>query len=137
MRMYGAIFLAVLALVEGVILVLFSGDAQRRKGINRRMRLQASGRSREDVLSALRRNKEGGGPVAALDRLLAESGSETPVGRLILTMALLSVALWFGLATVAPAARLPAIPAAGLIGVGVPLPGLRRGQLGSAPRRDR
>ena len=90
---YGAIFLFVLLLVEG--LYYFVADSRRAGGsaVNRRLQMLAAGQEAEEVLSKLRRAKrdsEGGvswmGPFVRLDRLIMQAGYTTSVTRMLVIM---------------------------------------------------
>jgi len=56
---YALIFLGVLAIVEGVYLIVFGRTLKREKRINRRLMLLQEGRDSEEVLTILRAEREG------------------------------------------------------------------------------
>lgn len=56
---YALIFVGVLAIVEGVYLILFGKTLRREKRINRRLALLQEGRDTEEVLTILRAEREG------------------------------------------------------------------------------
>jgi tight adherence protein B len=57
---YALIFIGVLAMVEGLYLVVFGRTLKREKKVNRRLALLQDGRDTEEVLSILRQEREGG-----------------------------------------------------------------------------
>jgi tight adherence protein B len=120
---YGAIALAVILLVEGVY-YLFLDVRSRDRNPNRRLRMIASGRKREDVMITLRREKRQqrdklGGLYRRFDRLITQAGMTIPTLRFLLVM------LALGVGAVVMVLILGAAPtvatAAGLVG-GILLP---------------
>jgi tight adherence protein B len=121
---YGAIFVSVLLLVEGLYLVVFGRSISLSRRVNRRLDLLEKGGGREQVLEQLR--KEMGQHVRAqrlpLLGLLADRARKGNVAfspaQLVLVMALLA-GLAFVALTFATSAGLPVrIAAAGFMGVG-------------------
>jgi tight adherence protein B len=110
---YGAIFLFVLLLVEGVY--YFVADSRRAGGsaVNRRLQMLASGQEAEEVLSKLRRAKRDTdsvswmGPLARLDRLIMQAGYTVSVTRMLVIMAVIGgiTFLFFAAVMAVPPAR--------------------------------
>ncbi|HYD66410.1 type II secretion system F family protein [Azospirillum sp.] len=125
--LYGALFLSVLCLVEGLYLLL-SGRPMWRRAVNRRQRLLDNGTGREDTLAVLLR-RDGGkagrlselAPVRRLDRLVQQAGASVATARLLIGMVVAAVA--FGLIGGAQMEMAPPTAAVfGLAsGVGLPL----------------
>ena len=102
---YALIFIGVLAMVEGLYLLLFGKTLRREKKVNRRLALLQEGRDTEEVLTILRAEREGSErkrklPVIGvlLDFARQASIAATPVG-IVLTLVGL-VTLSFFLLTV-------------------------------------
>lgn len=96
--LYGALFLSVLFLVEGLYL-LVAGRPQAQRAVNRRQRLLANGTNREEALALLLRRGARDGlsatlvrlrPLQFLEGLLMQSGIGLPTGHLLAIMAGLS-----------------------------------------------
>ena len=109
---YGAIFIAVLALVNGIYLTVFGKSIKLNNKVNRRLELLEKGGNREEVLDQLR--KEMGqhfqGRTIPLYSLLAEKAQKANIAfsprQLIMVMGLMS-AVSFMLLFVATGASLP------------------------------
>ena len=102
---YALIFIGVLAMVEGLYLLLFGKTLRREKKVNRRLALLQEGRDTEEVLTILRAEREGSErkrklPVIGvlLDFARQASIAATPVGIALTLVGL--VALSFFLLTV-------------------------------------
>ncbi len=112
---YGAIFLTVFFLVEGLYYFLGRG-ATGRKNVNRRMRMLADDADTKNVLASLRRAEENrwehlgvlGIALFRLDRMVTQSGLAIDLKKMLLIMAGVGVALFFGLVVLA--ARSPVVP---------------------------
>lgn len=123
---YGAIFVAVLALVEGIYLVAFGPSIRLDRKVNRRMAMLDKGARREEVLDQLRKEmnqhmRARRVPVYALLADKAQKGgiAFTPV-QLAVVMALISALVWGGLTMgtqTGPTIRLVLAPAIGVGGV--------------------
>lgn len=123
---YGAIFVAVLALVEGIYLTAFGRSIRLDRKVNRRLELLEKGARREEVLEQLRKEmdqhlKARRVPVYALLADKAQKGgiAFTP-SQLVVVMALVSLLVWAGLTVgtgTGPAIRLLLAPAIGVGGV--------------------
>lgn len=92
--LYGAIFLGVLLLVEGISYLM--ADKEGRGNANRRMKMLASGASTHDVYKKLRRTSRRGnqaGPVLSLyawfDRLVTQSGVSISTHRMLMLIPVL------------------------------------------------
>jgi tight adherence protein B len=119
--MYGAIFLAVLLLVEGA-LVMFRDARQRAERLaSRRVRLRSARARGEAPVKIRRASASGRGPVAALARMLEQSGTSLTAGRFLFIAALLSVALWGAVVALTPASRVLTMPLAISLGCAGPL----------------
>lgn len=118
---YGGIFLAVLLAVEGLYMAF--GGGGKRKAVNRRLRLRASGKSSEEVMETLRRDTpehDGArGPLGWLARLAARSGTGASPVRLVMMMALLAVVVGLMVMALAGAGLLIALPVGAAVGVGL------------------
>jgi tight adherence protein B len=102
---YALIFIGVLAMVEGLYLLLFGKTLRREKKVNRRLALLQEGRDTEEVLTILRAEREGSErkrrlPVIGvlLDFARQASIAATPVGITLTLVGL--IALSFFLLTV-------------------------------------
>ena len=112
---YGAIFLTVFFLVEGLYYFLGRG-ASGRKNVNRRMQLLADDADTKKVLASLRRSEDNrwehlglpGVALYRLDRMVTQSGLGTDLKKVLMMMAVVAVALFLGLLVLA--ARSPMIP---------------------------
>ena len=112
---YGAIFLTVFFLVEGLYYFLGRG-ASGRKNVNRRMQLLADDADTKKVLASLRRSEDNrwehlglpGVALYRLDRMVTQSGLGTDLKKVLMMMAAVAVALFLGLLVLA--ARSPMIP---------------------------
>lgn len=100
---YGAIFLAVFALVEGLYLTVFGRSIRLDRKVNRRLELLEKGGGREEVLEQLRKEmnqhiRARRVPIYALLADKAQKGgiAFTPT-QLVMVMALLSGVAWLGL----------------------------------------
>jgi len=109
---YGAIFLAVLALVEGLYLTVFGKSIRFNNKVNRRLDLLEKGGNREEVLEQLRKemSQHFMGRTIPLYSLLADKAQKANIAfspkALIAIMGLLSV-VSFMLLFIATAASLP------------------------------
>jgi tight adherence protein B len=96
--LYGAIFLGVLLLAEGVYFILLDHGAHNRA--NRRMNMLSTGMAPDKVLATLRRKPRApvtafgilNAPVAKLEKLMTQAGVTISVTRLLLIMIGVSVA---------------------------------------------
>lgn len=112
---YGAMFLTVFFLVEGLYYFLGRGAAGR-KNVNRRMRMLAGEADTKKVLESLRRAAENrwehlgafGIALSRLDRMVTQSGLNVDIKKMLLIMVAVGVAIFFGLVVLA--ARTPVIP---------------------------
>ncbi|MFQ5772987.1 MAG: type II secretion system F family protein [Kiloniellaceae bacterium] len=99
---YGAVFLAVLLLVQGLY-VLYADRRAGREAVNRRMRMLASRASTHEVFETLRRRPRDRsgvfGPLASagrrLDRVIRHAGLPLSVRRVLAVMAGLSLTAFF------------------------------------------
>jgi tight adherence protein B len=121
---YGAIFLSVLLLVEGLYFLLAGRGAGAATTPNRRLRLLAQGK-REDVLVQLQRERPLGvdgpsNPVEWFKALVAQSGAHQTPKQFAAIMLILGVGVAIGLALVTRTVLIAA-PGAVLIGVVLPV----------------
>jgi len=100
---YGVVFLGTLLLVEGIYYVFIDVRGGDRERLNRRLRMLASGATRETVLSKLLRTKKrkpgaesGYNPIVWFDALLLQAGTTLPVYRLVLIMLLIALVVFVG-----------------------------------------
>lgn len=101
--LYGAIFLGVLLLTEGLFLLIADKRLGRQR-INKRIEMLDKGTSTQEVLEILRRHstdpENRAGPFRAmyrwLDNLITQTGVTMSTNRLLLIMAVLSVVVFFG-----------------------------------------
>jgi tight adherence protein B len=103
---YGGAALTGIMIAEAVYL-LYAGRSDRRAAINRRMKLQESKISQEQVLTQLRKERglENGSSLFSFDRFRAlrtQSGLVTPLSRFLtitsgIAAAIVFVAVWYGL----------------------------------------
>lgn len=109
---YGAIFLAVLALVEGLYLTIFGKSIRFNNKVNRRLEMLEKGGNREEVLEQLRKemSQHFNGRTIPLYSILADKAQKANIAfsprALIMIMMLLS-AVSFMMLLVATAAALP------------------------------
>lgn len=109
---YGVIFLAVLALVEGLYLVVFGKSIRFNNRVNRRLEMLEKGGNREEVLDQLRKEmgQHFAGRTIPLYSLLADKAQKANIAfspkALIMIMGLLTV-VSFMMLFVATAASLP------------------------------
>jgi tight adherence protein B len=123
---YGAIFVAVLALVEGIYLTVFGRSIRLDRKVNRRLEMLEKGARREEVLEQLRKEmnqhvRARRVPVYALLSDKAQKGgiAFTPA-QLVIVMAVVSLLVWGGLTLgtqTGPAIRLVLAPAIGVGGI--------------------
>lgn len=98
---YGGIFLCVLLFIEGAFF-LISDLRGRDRNPNRRLRMLASGRKREDVLVTLRRDKktraqqDKEGLLARFSALVTQSGLTISAGRFAVIMLVMAIAGFVG-----------------------------------------
>ncbi len=112
---YGAIFLTVFFLFEGLYYFLGRG-AGGRKNVNRRMRMLLDDPDTKKVLATLKRAKDNrwehlglpGEALYRLDRMVTQSGLAIPLSRMLLIMAGLAFILFAAMLVVT--ARSPVIP---------------------------
>lgn len=121
---YGLIFIAVLALVQGIYLTVFGKSISLNSRVNRRLEMLEKGAGREQVLEQLRKemSQHMKSKSIPLYSILAEKAQKANIAftpaQLILVMALLSVVAFVGL-TFGTAASLPIrIGVAIVMGVG-------------------
>ena len=109
---YGLIFIAVLALVQGIYLTVFGKSISLNSRVNRRLEMLEKGAGREQVLEQLRKemSQHMKSKSIPLYSILAEKAQKANIAftpaQLILVMALLSVVAFVGL-TFGTAASLP------------------------------
>ena len=123
---YGAIFVAVFAIVEGLYLTVFGHSIRLDRKVNRRLEMLEKGARREEVLDQLRKEmnqhlKARKVPIYALLADKAQKGgiAFTPV-QLVVVMAVLSVMVWAALTVgtdTGSALRAVLAPAIGIGGV--------------------
>jgi tight adherence protein B len=118
--LYGAVFLAVLLLLEGIFLVV--GDARRHSErlASRRARLEGV----TPVKTAqIRRpgTTKSAGPLAAVTRMLEQSGVSLSTPRFLLIAGILGTAIWIAMVAATPASPILGIVPALSFGVAVPL----------------
>jgi tight adherence protein B len=125
--LYGALFLSVLFLVEGLYLLL-AGRPMWRRAVNRRQRLLDSGTGREDTLAVLLRRDAGKvgrltalGPVRRLDRLVQQAGMAVPTARLLTGMAMAAMGAGLTVWVQQGLAPLSAMGVGLAVGAGLPL----------------
>ena len=135
--LYGAVFLATLLLVEGVY-YLFQDSRRGQLGANRRVRMLSAGKDPKAVYGQLRRQTSDkasffgpfGHLYASLNDRITRAGVVIPTSRFIAVMASLTAFFYVGFRLVAvkhAAIPLPfsttliGVPAALLLGVGIPL----------------
>lgn len=95
---YGAIFLATILLIEGVLSLLQDLRHGSRRSINRRLQLLEEGKSTDGVLKTLRRDFRTGWLAGTeLDRTIAQAGWTITAGRFVVLLAAASVAIGGGL----------------------------------------
>ena len=110
--------------VEGVYLLLFSGSSYR-KNVNRRLKLLKNEPNRENILVQLRKERglTGGGSYSisfeALNRLVLQSGLTIGINKLLIFIAVVTVAS-FAAAWIARGSALEALLIALLCGIALP-----------------
>lgn len=121
---YGLIFIAVLALVQGIYLTVFGKSISLNSRVNRRLEMLEKGAGREQVLEQLRKemSQHMKSKSIPLYSILAEKAQKANIAftpaQLMLVMALLSVVAFVGL-TFGTAASLPIrIGVAVIMGIG-------------------
>ena len=123
---YGAVFIGMLLLVEGIYYLLVDMRRSGQYSPNRRLRMLAAGDSREDVMVRLQRERRApsaaglGDPIGWFVMLLVQSGLRQPprrIGFLMLGIAGVALIATFA-ATRAP---LVALPVAVVLGVVLPV----------------
>jgi tight adherence protein B len=121
---YGAIFLAVLLLVEGIFLFVYDTRRQAELASSRRARLQGfrTGTGAAGPPVTLRRaSGRAKGPLASLARTLEQSGTNMSAWRFLLIAGALVFGIWIAVVELTPASPLYAIPLAVILGVALPL----------------
>ena len=109
---YGAIFVGVLMLIEGLYLVVFGKSISLNSRVNRRIDLLEKGNDREKVLETLRREREQhkGGLKIPIFSIIAKKADKANIAfspkALLMVMVLLSVVAFVGL-TVGTATSVP------------------------------
>ena len=109
---YGAIFVSVLLLIEGLYLVIFGKSIKLNSRVNRRIDLLEKGNNREAVLETLRKEREqhrktGGFPLfSLLSKKAAMANIAFSPKALLMVMVLLGVVAFVGL-TIGTTASLP------------------------------
>jgi len=89
---YGAVFLSVLLLVEGLFYLLLGPGGSTASSPNRRLRMMAGGTKREDVMVRLQRERrlpsgdQARNPVEWFLLLVAQSGAHSSPRRVVITM---------------------------------------------------
>ncbi len=120
---YGAVFLAAVLLVEGIILVL--RDARRRSEqlASRRARLTGTGSKGQTERVQIRRPDaaRAKGPIGGLAWMLVQSGVKISVYRFLLVVALLAAAFWFAMVSLLSAPPILSIVPAVAMGFALPL----------------
>jgi tight adherence protein B len=95
---YGAIFLATILLIEGIVSLLADLKHGSRRNINRRLKLLNDGNTTESVLRTLRRDlRKGILAGTELDRMIAQAGWALSAGRFVLLLGSMTVAIGAGL----------------------------------------
>jgi len=119
---YGAVFLAVVLFVEGIILV--ARDARRRSEqlASRRARLKGTGRRDATDRVQIRRPDAARvkGLIGSVAWMLVQSGVKISVHRFLLVVTLLAFAFWLAIVTLLSAPPILSVPAA--VGLGFALP---------------
>ena len=129
---YAAVFIGALLFLEGLFYLLLDFRSRSNAAKNRRLRLLATGLSGEAALMRLRRRRAGEeGNLAALarnipgydelDRLLGRAGLQISVGRVLLMIAGITVALFVALFVLRKGADSTTVLLSVLVGVGAPL----------------
>ena len=120
---YGAVFLAVLLLVEGTLLVLRDARRRAEQRTSRRARLQAANPGAKNASVQIRRPGavRSGGPVAAIARMLEQSGASLSAPRLLLISALLGTGIWAAIVYATPASPILTLLPAFSLGFAIPL----------------
>jgi tight adherence protein B len=120
---YGAVFLAVLLLVEGTLLVLRDARRRAERTASRRARLQAATPGARITPVQLRRHtaRQSRGPVAAIARMLEQSGASMSAPRLLLISAVLGTGIWAVIVYTTPASPILAMLPAFSLGFALPL----------------
>jgi len=110
--LYGLVFLAVLLLIEGCYYLFVETTlAKRRK--NRRIAMLEAGMEGREVLQLLRRQQPRGAanpllqPIAYLEQLIAQSGMQVPLRRVLGAMLVVAVVVALGLQGALALGRLP------------------------------
>lgn len=130
--LYGAIFVGVLLLLEGVYYLMGDAHGGPEQTINRRLRMLASGQDGRKVMYKLRRQKvadkgfQGLGPIARLNQLIGQAGLSISTYRMLAVMAGLAAAtaILLGVGAAVPIA--PALVSGLGAGVIAPIWFLRR-----------
>jgi tight adherence protein B len=121
---YGVVFLGVILAVEGVVLLLSDLGRGPELTPNRRLRMLATGRSREEVMVQLRRERRGpaggGNPVDWFIGLATQAGIRRPPRQIALLMLAATVLLFLILLGTGKLVYL-ALPAALVVGVLLPM----------------
>ncbi|RMD49657.1 MAG: pilus assembly protein TadB [Alphaproteobacteria bacterium] len=121
---YGAIFIGVLLLVEGIYLMAFGKEISLNSRVNRRLAMLEKGSSREKVLETLRREFEAHRKSAdiPLYSLIADRAAKAGIAfspsQLIMIMAVLSVVAFVALTFGTEASPMVRVAVALVIGVG-------------------
>ncbi|GMG82939.1 type II secretion system F family protein [Paralimibaculum aggregatum] len=98
---YGLIFVGVIAIVEGVYLIVYGKTLKREKKVNRRLTLLQDGKDTEEVLTILRAEREGSERVrklpvigVLLDQARQASISMTPVSMTVALVGLIGLSFF-------------------------------------------
>lgn len=120
---YGAIFLAILLLVEGTLLVLRDARRRAERTTSRRARLEAAIPGARIAPVQIRRDgaAKSGGPIAAIARMLEQSGASMSAPRLLLISAVLGTVIWVAIIYATPASPILAMLPALSLGFALPL----------------
>ena len=120
---YGAVFLAVLLLVEGTLLVLRDARRRAERRTSRRTRLQAANPGARIAPVQIRKPgaAKSGGPVVALARMLEQSGASLSAPRLLLISAILGTGIWAAIVYTTSAPPILTLLPAFCLGFAIPL----------------
>src|SRR5262245_63082713 len=120
---YGAVFLAVLLLVEGTLVILRDARRRAERAASRRVRLEAAVPGARINPVQIRRSSaaKSGGPIAAISQMLEQSGASMSAPRFLLISAVLGTVLWAAVVYSTPASPILAMLPAFSIGFALPL----------------
>src|SRR5262249_17625704 len=120
---YGAVFLAVLLLVEGTLLVLRDARRPPQRRATRPRRLPAPNPAPKIAPVQIRKPgaAKSGGPIVAIARMLEQSGASLSAPRLLLISAILGAGIWAAIVYTTSAAPILTLLPSLCLGFAIPL----------------